>query len=107
MQNQTHSFGYWLRRRRRALDLTQAELAQRVSCSGFSIRKIEADERRPSRRLAERLAASLAIPEQERREFLDAARAVRAASGLRLDAEPVSSGERTPAHIPASQIPLH
>jgi transcriptional regulator with XRE-family HTH domain len=89
VQDRTHSFGYWLRRRRKALDLTQEALAQRVSCSGFSIRKIEADERRPSRRLAERLAASLAIPEEERRDFLDAARAVRAANRLRLDAMPV------------------
>jgi len=40
------SFGYWLRRRRKALDLTQEALAGRVSCSVFSIRKIEADERR-------------------------------------------------------------
>jgi len=61
VNDRTHSFGYWLRRRRKALDLTQEALAQRVSCSGFSIRKIEADERRPSRPLAERLAASLAI----------------------------------------------
>ena len=91
MQDRTHSFGYWLRRRRKALDLTQEALAQRVNCSGFSIRKIEADERRPSRRLAERLAASLAIPEEERRDFLDAARAVRAASRLRLDDMPVGT----------------
>ena len=103
MQDRTHSFGYWLRRRRKALDLTQEALAQRVSCSGFSIRKIEADERRPSRRLAERLAASLAIPEEERRAFLDAARAVHAANRLRLDAMPVG----TDAHAagPASSIP--
>ena len=74
MHDRTHSFGYWLRRRRKALDLTQDALAARVSCSGFSIRKIEADERRPSRRLAERLATSLAIPDEERRDFLDAAR---------------------------------
>ena len=94
MQNQTHSFGYWLRRRRRALDLTQEALAQRVSCSGFSIRKIEADERRPSRRLAERLAISLAIPEAERRNFLDVARAVRVDNGLRLDATPVGIDAR-------------
>jgi tetratricopeptide (TPR) repeat protein/transcriptional regulator with XRE-family HTH domain len=91
VQDRTHSFGYWLRRRRKALDLTQEALAQRVSCSGFSIRKIEADERRPSRRLAERLAVSLAIPAEERRDFLDAARAVRAANRLRLDAMPVGS----------------
>ena len=62
VQERTNSFGYWLRRRRKALDLTQEALAQRVSCSGFTIRKIEADERRPSRQLADRLAAVLAIP---------------------------------------------
>jgi len=91
LPDRTYSFGYWLRRRRRALDLTQDALAKRVSCSGFSIRKIEADERRPSRRLAERLAAALAIPDEEQRDFLDLARAVRAGSGLRLDAMPRSA----------------
>ena len=89
MQDRTHSFGYWLRRRRKALDLTQNALAERVNCSGFSIRKIEADERRPSRRLAQRLAASLAIPVEEQDDFLAAARAVRAASRLQIDAVPV------------------
>ncbi len=89
LPDRTQSFGYWLRRRRRALDLTQEALAKRVSCSGFSIRKIEADERRPSRRLAERLAEALAIPDDERRDFLDAARAVRRGGGLRVDAAPL------------------
>ncbi len=101
VQDRTHSFGYWLRRRRKALDLTQEALAQRVSCSGFTIRKIEADERRPSRRLAERLAASLAIPEEERRDFLDAARALHTVDRLRLDPLPV--GAAAPAasiHLP-------
>jgi len=97
VQDRTHSFGYWLRRRRKALDLTQEALAQRVSCSGFSIRKIEADERRPSRGLAERLAASLAVPEQDRHDFLEAARAVRAASRLRLDAVPIGTDARAEA----------
>ena len=92
MQDRTHSFGYWLRRRRKALDLTQEALAQRVSCSGFTIRKIEADERRPSRRLAERLTAALAIPEEERRDFLAAARALHPTNRLRLDPTPVDTG---------------
>jgi len=91
VQDRTHSFGYWLRRRRKALDLTQEALAQQVCCSGFTIRKIEADERRPSRHLAERLAASLAIPEEERRDFLAAARAQQATQQLRLDPTPVAS----------------
>ena len=102
MQDQTHSFGYWLRRRRKALDLTQEALAEQVSCSVFSVRKIEADERRPSRRLAERLAASLSVPEEERRAFLDAARAEHAANRLRVDAMPV--GSDAPAAEPASPI---
>jgi tetratricopeptide (TPR) repeat protein/transcriptional regulator with XRE-family HTH domain len=91
VQNRTDSFGYWLRRRRKALDLTQEALAQRVCCSGFTIRKIEADERRPSRPLAERLTAALAIPEEERRNFLDAARALHATDRLRLDPAPVAT----------------
>jgi tetratricopeptide (TPR) repeat protein/transcriptional regulator with XRE-family HTH domain len=94
VQDRTDSFGYWLRRRRKALDLTQEALAQRVFCSGFTIRKIEADERRPSRRLAERLAASLVIPEEERRDFLDAARAQHATSHLRLDPTPLGGDTR-------------
>jgi tetratricopeptide (TPR) repeat protein/transcriptional regulator with XRE-family HTH domain len=89
VEDRADSFGYWLRRRRKALDLTQDALARRVSCSDFTIRKIEADERRPSRHLADRLAAALTIPEDERRAFLDAARGVRAARRLALDAEPL------------------
>ena len=105
MEGRTQSFGYWLRRRRKAMDLTQEALAQRVCCSGFSIRKIEADERRPSRRLAERLAAVLAIPEEERRDFLGAARAVRTADRLQLDPMPVTDDAHA-APIPSAPLPL-
>jgi tetratricopeptide (TPR) repeat protein/transcriptional regulator with XRE-family HTH domain len=92
MQEQSHSFGYWLRRRRKALDLTQGALGEKVSCSSFTIRKIEADERKPSRQLAERLAAALTIPEEERRAFLEVARGVRATSRMALDAAPLEAG---------------
>ena len=97
MQDRTHSFGYWLRRRRKALDLTQEALAQRVFCSGFTIRKIEADERRPSRRLAERLAASLAVPEDELRDFLNAARALHATEHLQLEPLPLEPAASFPS----------
>lgn len=83
------SFGYWLRRQRKALDLTQEQLARDVSCSRHAIRKIEADERRPSRGLAERLADRLAIPAHEREAFLDVARAVHAVERLELRREPL------------------
>src|SRR5262245_32578294 len=68
------SFGRYLSARRHLLDLTQEELAQRVGCSVVTIRKLEADERRPSKQIAERLAASLNIPDDERLAFLTHAR---------------------------------
>jgi transcriptional regulator with XRE-family HTH domain len=67
-------FGRWLQKRRRALGLTQEELAQRVGCSAATVRKIEADERRPSERVAERLMMSLQIEDDERPHFLRFAR---------------------------------
>jgi class 3 adenylate cyclase len=87
--DRTHSFGYWLRRRRKALDLTQAELAQRASCSLDLIQKIEADARRPSRQLAEQLADCLGLDAAERVAFVQAARAERSADWLALPAQPV------------------
>jgi transcriptional regulator with XRE-family HTH domain len=80
--DQSVSFGAWLRRRRRALDLTQEALGQRVGCTAAAIKKIEADARRPSRELAARLADCLAIPASEREAFLRAARAELAADRL-------------------------
>ena len=71
---ETVSFGNWIRQRRRALDLTQDQLAARVGCSISAIRKIEADERRPSRQVAELLADTLQIPTTDRATFLKVAR---------------------------------
>ncbi|NWG05882.1 MAG: tetratricopeptide repeat protein [Chloroflexi bacterium] len=70
------TFGKWVRTRRRQLDLTQSELGKRAGCSGAAIRKIEADERKPSRQLAELLAQVLQIPASERELFLQFARGV-------------------------------
>src|SRR5262245_43099608 len=69
------SFGEWLRRRRKALDLTQAALADQAGCVPGTIKSIEADARRPSRQLAERLADVLELRPEERAAFLKAARA--------------------------------
>jgi WD40 repeat protein/transcriptional regulator with XRE-family HTH domain len=70
------TFGQWIRRRRRLLDLTQKELAAQVGCSPVTIRKLEADERRASKQFVERLAQYLAIPTAEYAQFLAYARAV-------------------------------
>ncbi|HRV93698.1 MAG TPA: helix-turn-helix domain-containing protein, partial [Anaerolineae bacterium] len=68
------SFGSWVTRQRKTLDLTRAQLAQCVGCSVSALRKIEADERRPSRQLAELLADCLRIPPDWRPVFLQVAR---------------------------------
>jgi len=55
------TFGQWLKQRRKALDLTQQELAQRVGCATITVQKIEANERRPSKQVAALLAEHLGI----------------------------------------------
>ncbi|MEI8171232.1 MAG: AAA family ATPase, partial [Rhodoferax sp.] len=91
MNEQDNSFGYWLRRRRKALDLTQDALAQKVSCSQAAIKKIEAQERRPSRGLAQRLAEHLAIPAHDRAAFLQAARYLQTSESLPLAEVPIGA----------------
>jgi predicted ATPase/transcriptional regulator with XRE-family HTH domain len=105
------SFGRWLKLRRLAQDLTQTGLGELAGCSAMTIRKIEADERRPSRQLAERLAQYLAIPADERGAFLKAAR-----SELRSDRlappfseanHPLDGGARHRLqNLPTSPTPL-
>jgi predicted ATPase/transcriptional regulator with XRE-family HTH domain len=69
------SAGEWLRRRRKALDLTQDELAERVGCSKELIAKIEQDARRPSKQIAELLAVQLQLTVDEQPLFVQALRA--------------------------------
>jgi predicted ATPase/transcriptional regulator with XRE-family HTH domain len=69
-------FGLWLKRQRRALDLTQEELAQRIGCALVTVRKIEAGERRPSKQILERLAAILSLPPAEQPAFMVYARSI-------------------------------
>lgn len=76
------SFGQWLKRRRRALDLTQEELAARVFCSVVTIRKIEADARRPSKEIAGRLAGQLDLAPGAREAFMKSARGERGVQRL-------------------------
>lgn len=68
------SFGNWLRQRRKALDWTQVDLAEKVGCSLALIRKLEADERRPSKQITGILAQLLDIPPNEHEGFFAFAR---------------------------------
>ena len=76
------SFGHWLAKRRKAFDLTRRELAQKVGYSVSALRKIETDERRPSRQLAKSLADALEIPKDERLKFIKIARGERSIERL-------------------------
>jgi predicted ATPase/DNA-binding XRE family transcriptional regulator len=102
------SFGQWLRRRRRALDLTQEQLARKVGCSKGTIVKIEADERRPSRQLAELLAQQLEIPPEERDDFVRIARTRRIVDSPEEVALPTLTrpAARTPTRLPTPPTPL-
>ncbi len=84
-----------------ALDLTQADLARQVGCAVITIQKIEADERRPSRLLAERLAASLRITADERAEVITLARAEPYHdSALAAAPQPLCVPQRLPTTLP-------
>jgi predicted ATPase/DNA-binding XRE family transcriptional regulator len=96
------SFGVWVRRRRKSLDLTQEALASLVGCAVITIKKIEHDERRPSRLMAERLADSLSLSNGERSAFLQIALAERSPDRLPLPVEP----EFPHAIQPFSGLPL-
>src|SRR5262245_47116072 len=96
------SFGRWLRARRRALDLTQSDLARRVGCAVVTIRKLEADERRPSRQIAERLADGLMVATDQRAAVITLAR-----SEPYLDSAPTEAPEpalRAPERPPTNLI---
>lgn len=95
----TASFGYWVRRRRKALDLTQGQLARRVGCALVTIKKIEADERRPSRQMAERLADCLDIPTGEREAFIQSARAELAPDKLGFPSAPLTARSNLPTPV--------
>jgi class 3 adenylate cyclase/DNA-binding XRE family transcriptional regulator len=99
------SFGAWLRRRRKALDLTQDALARRVGYSVSAIRKLEADEYRPSREIAEHLADALGIAPEERAAFVHFARVGLDAEGTSVRL-PVAAPSMPPAsaRAPAERV---
>lgn len=75
-ENLSATFGVWVRTRRKQLDLTQSELGKRAGCSEAAIRKIEADERKPSRQLAELLIRALELQADENEIYLQFARGI-------------------------------
>ncbi|MCQ3937645.1 MAG: hypothetical protein DPW18_11450 [Chloroflexi bacterium] len=104
------SFGEWIKERRKALDLTQDELAQRAGCSIFALRKIESGERRPSKQLAGLLADALQISNDDKPTFIRVARGDLTMERLRApkpDSQPASpSPQPASHHLPLPATPL-
>lgn len=102
------TFGQWVKRRRSGLGLTQEELGRRAGYSAITIRKVEADERRPSRQMAERLAEQLEIAPQDWEDFIRFARDEGVDELVLPTQSVVTPGEATrPLHnLPVRHMPL-
>ncbi len=101
------SLGMWVRRRRKALDLTQAALAHRVGCAEITIRKIEVDAMRPSPAMVERLVSCLDLPLDERVVLLQIARGEHGAQRLPSPLTGITLPPPDPAlGPPAARLPV-
>src|SRR4051794_3794801 len=104
------TFGSWLKARRRGLSLTQAKLGQQIGYASETVRKVESDELRPSRQMAERLAEALNIAPDEQERFIRFARDEKTANLAPLPAPtapmlPMPANERTHT-LPLPRDPL-
>ena len=95
------SFGQWLKKRRKTLDIKQEELAQRIGCAVITLKKLEADERHPSKQIAELLAEHLNIPADQRPAFVRFAR-----SAPTEGAVPWGTPVHPPTNLPAQPTML-
>jgi predicted ATPase/DNA-binding XRE family transcriptional regulator len=85
------------------LDWTQAELAQRVGYSVATIRKLERDELRPSKHLAEQLAHGLDVAVTHHSSFVSFARST-PTPHVQPDAQPIH--EHRCSNLPAQLTPF-
>ncbi|MDQ6694356.1 MAG: tetratricopeptide repeat protein [Chloroflexota bacterium] len=101
------TFGQLVKQRRREFGYTQEELAALVGYSVGSIRKVEGDQRPPSKQLAELLSRHLDLPAHVR----NAATAVNAAAQASIEVPPPShteagaEAEAARPTTPASNLP--
>lgn len=103
------TFGRWLKLRRRGLGWTQAQLGEQIGYAGETIRKVEADELRPSQALAEKLAEALNVAPAERTAFLRFARDELGREEVTLPPQIAtlpSPSELLPHHLPLPHDPL-
>jgi predicted ATPase/DNA-binding XRE family transcriptional regulator/tetratricopeptide (TPR) repeat protein len=90
------SFGTWLRKQRRALDLNRQAFADQVGCAEVTLRRIEAGTLKPSKELANILLEKLDIPETDRSQWIGFARGL---SGL--PSKSIPSSNKPKSNLPA------
>ncbi|MDQ3006285.1 MAG: helix-turn-helix domain-containing protein [Chloroflexota bacterium] len=90
------SFGMWLRKQRRGLDLTRQALANQIGCAEVTLRRIEAGTLKPSMELAGILLEKLGIAQTELPQWISFARGF---SGF--PSQSVSSSKKPITNLPA------
>src|SRR6266498_3002467 len=68
------SFGTWLRKQRRTLDLSRQAFADQVGCAEVTLRRIEAGRLKPSKELARTILEKLGVPKTELPKWIPFAR---------------------------------
>jgi transcriptional regulator with XRE-family HTH domain len=101
-----YTFGRWLKQRRKQLNLTQRELAEQAGYAEVTLRKVEADELRPSHEMVQRLAEVLQVPPQEQARFLRFARAEGGDPSPAVSAEPPRAEPHYVAPLTPGGLPL-
>jgi predicted ATPase/DNA-binding XRE family transcriptional regulator len=95
------SFGTWLRKQRKSLDLSQQAFADQLGCAEVTLRRIEAGRLKPSRELANILFEKLGIPETERQQWISFARGL---SGFPLFSTASANGQITNLPVPLTSF---
>ena len=90
------SFGQWLRKQRRALDLSRQAFADQVGCAEVTLRRIEAGTLKPSKELANILLEKFGIPQTEWPQWISFARGI---SGL--PSQSVPQAKKPITNLPA------
>jgi tetratricopeptide (TPR) repeat protein/transcriptional regulator with XRE-family HTH domain len=94
------------------MNLTRSELGEKIGCAAVTIKKIERDERKPSRQMAALLAEQLMVPRSDRDLFMRMAREPYGFSpesqgeGLRIPSF-LQQGERNPYQSNAGFVERH
>ena len=101
------SFGEWLKRRRQSLGLTQKELARQVGYAQVTLRKVEADELRPSGQMARKLAEALELAPEEQPQFVRFARDEAHWDDLRLPEPFTCCAPACSARLPEPRATCH